>query len=341
MHSSLRLRGRSRAALAAGVLAVSLMAAACGSGGDAEGVSWAPQDIALPQDAPLKPVLVNSQLGAGDARVVFGFFDPNGALAEDVTSATVRLYTLDGDEGSLQSEHELRPVTLAQDSFIHEHADGSDHEHQAVVTVFTARVDLPASETDASTPAPVDAIAGGWWGAELSGETADGDFEGLRLRFFVRDDTSEPAIGEPVPATEQAVVGDGIDIADLDTTQPPNPELHETTVAEALEGDKPLVVAFATPAYCVTRFCGPVVEQVVLPLWENYGDRVDVIHIEPYDIPQARDGRLIAVDAMTEWGLQTEPWVFVVDADGSVAAKFEGIMDYDEVAAAVDAVLAE
>jgi len=341
MHSSLRLRARSRAAFVVGILATSLVAVACGSGGEADSVSWAPQDIVLPQDAPLKPVLVNSQLGAGDARVAFGFFDPNGALAEDVTSATVRLYALDGDEGVLQSEHELRPVTLAQDSFIHEHADGTDHEHQAVVTVFTARVDLPASGADDSTPAPADAIAGGWWGAELSGQTADGDFDGLRIRFFVRDKASEPAIGEPIPATEQAVLGDGIDIADLDTTQPPTPELHETTVAEALESDRPLVIAFATPAYCVTRFCGPVVEQVVLPIWENYGDRVGVIHIEPYDIPQAREGRLIAVNAMAEWGLQTEPWVFVVDADGNVAAKFEGIMDYDEVAAAIDAVLAE
>ena len=341
MHSSLRLRARSRAVLAVGLLATSLVAVACGGGGDSEDVSWAPQDIALPQDAPLKPVLVNSQLGAGDARVVFGFFDPNGALAEDVTNTTVRLYTLDGDEGTLQSEHALRPVTLAQDSFVHEHTDGTDHEHQAVVTVFTAGVDLPASAPEDSTAAPADAIAGGWWGAELSGETADGDFDDLRLRFFVRDDTSEPAIGEPIPATQQMVLSDGIDIADLDTSQPPNPELHETTVAEALDGDKPLVVAFATPAYCVTRFCGPVLEQVVLPVSENYGDRVDVIHIEPYDIPQARDGRLIAVDAMTEWGLQTEPWVFVVDADGNVAAKFEGIMDYDEVAASIDDVLAE
>lgn len=341
MQSLLVWRARSRAAIVVGAVATALVAVACGSGGEAEGPSWAPQDIALPQDAPLKPVLVNSQLGAGDARVVFGFFDPNGALAEDVTSATVTLYKLEGDTGSLHSEHELRSVTLAQDAFIHEHLDGTQHEHQAAVTVFAARVDLPASETESATPAPTDRVAGGWWGAELSGETSDGDFDGLRLRFFVRDDASEPAIGETVPPTRQRVLGDGIDIADLDTTNPPNPELHEKTVAEALEEGRPLVIAFATPAYCVTRFCGPVVEQVVLPIWDTYGDRVEVIHIEPYDIPQAREGRLIAVDAMSEWGLQTEPWVFVVDADGSVAAKFEGIMDYDEVSGAVEAVLTQ
>jgi hypothetical protein len=137
------------------------------------------------------------------------------------------------------------------------------------------------------------------------------------------------------------VLDDDLDIAVLDTTNPPNPELHDVTVAEALQGDRPLVVAFATPAFCLTRFCGPVVERVVVPIWENYGDRVEVIHIEPYDIPTARDGRLEPIPAMAEWGLETEPWVFVVDADGNVAAKFEGIMDYDEVAEAIDRVLAE
>jgi len=38
-------------------------------------------------------------------------------------------------------------------------------------------------------------------------------------------------------------------------------------------------------------------------------------------------------------GLQSEPWVFVVDAQGNIAAKFDGIVSYEELEAALQAVL--
>jgi hypothetical protein len=43
---------------------------------------------------------------------------------------------------------------------------------------------------------------------------------------------------------------------------------------------------------------------------------------------------------MSEWGLTSEPWVFVVDSAGNVSAKFEIFLSEDELRAALDAVLA-
>ena len=43
---------------------------------------------------------------------------------------------------------------------------------------------------------------------------------------------------------------------------------------------------------------------------------------------------------MEQWGLTSEPYLFVLDGAGKVAAKFEGITQKDEVAAALDKVLA-
>ena len=147
--------------------------------------------------------------------------------------------------------------------------------------------------------------------------------------------TTEPMLGEPAPASTQLVLRDVADVTEIDTSSPPMPELHDVTVAEALEGGRPLVVAFATPAFCLTRFCGPVIDEVVRPLYERYGDRAQFIHIEPYDVAEARTGRLLIVPAMEEWRLSTEPWVFVIDASGRVAAKFEGITSAEEVAASL------
>ena len=153
-----------------------------------------------------------------------------------------------------------------------------------------------------------------------------------------------------MPRSEQVTLRDVDDIAEIDSTNPPNPQFHELTVAEVLDTGWPVLVAFVTPAFCQTRFCGPVMEEVVIPTSEAYGDRIEIIHIEPFDLQAARDGSfLTSVDGgsiylpapiVSEWGLLTEPFIFVIDPDGTVAAKFEGIMEAEEVAAALDLVLA-
>jgi hypothetical protein len=48
----------------------------------------------------------------------------------------------------------------------------------------------------------------------------------------------------------------------------------------------------------------------------------------------------IPVQSVTDWGLPTEPYTFVVDGSGKLSAKFEGIVSADELTAAFDAVLA-
>ena len=38
---------------------------------------------------------------------------------------------------------------------------------------------------------------------------------------------------------------------------------------------------------------------------------------------------------MTEWNLRTEPWTFLVDADGVVRARFEGLATRREIEVAL------
>jgi hypothetical protein len=81
-------------------------------------------------------------------------------------------------------------------------------------------------------------------------------------------------------------------------------------------------------------------ETVILPVHEIYGDRVDVLHIEPFDLARLRAGEGLESTAVTaEWKLLSEPALFVLDAEGIVSAKFEGIMDLEEVSRAIEEVL--
>ena len=43
-------------------------------------------------------------------------------------------------------------------------------------------------------------------------------------------------------------------------------------------------------------------------------------------------------DVAHEWNLEIEPWVFVVDASGRVAARFEGLVGAAELEPAIAAV---
>lgn len=331
---------RLRLFAATALVSLALLAIACGGGGgdvaQGEGVgatqgategggdqdSWSPRDIAVDPSAPVVAVNFGSPPGVGVNRMVFAFFDPSNALLSDLT-ADVRIFAVEDDAGTFVSEHRLRRVEM-QPSTKHEHEDGALHDHPAApVAVFVATPQFSHA---------------GDWGAELSVERG-GEVTVSRIRFVVLERTAEPMIGERIPASVQRVLRDVQDIAEIDSSLPPNPRLHDVTVAEALAEGRPLVIVFATPAFCQTRFCGPVVDEVVRPLEERHGEAATFIHIEPFDLAKARGGELAVLPVMAEWALTTEPWVFVVDRDGKLAAKFEGITSVAEVEGALLAVL--
>lgn len=320
-------------------LSAVMLLSACGGGGSGDSEedaarqndsAWSPEAVTASQ-AQIKAQQVGSQVGLGPARLAFGILqpdprDPRSVMLVHDAVAHVKLFQLNGDAATPAGEYDLTPVMLRENSN-HVHADGSDHLHNdPLATVYVANTDIGATE---------------WWGAELDVRVGDKQYDGIKVRFFVTDQTTEPGIGETVPPSTQPTVRDVADLAMIDSSVPPRPELHELTVAEAVANGKPSLIAFATPAFCQTRYCGPVVDAVVMPLKERYGDRVNFVHIEPYRLDEAREGRLVPIPEMQEWGLPSEPWIFVLDADGKVAAKYEGIMSEDEVRPVLDRVLAE
>ena len=75
-------------------------------------------------------------------------------------------------------------------------------------------------------------------------------------------------------------------------------------------------------------------------LIDRYAD-VNWIHVEVYDnLNASTTDDLEVTQAVIEWGLPNEPWVFVVDRDGIVTERFEGVLDGAELEAALDRVIA-
>ncbi|MCI0864777.1 MAG: thioredoxin family protein, partial [Chloroflexi bacterium] len=115
----------------------------------------------------------------------------------------------------------------------------------------------------------------------------------------------------------------------------PDLDLYEFSIHEALEQDKPLVIVFATPAFCVSATCGPQVGELT-KVKESVGDRAIYIHVEVFENPHLVEGQRPTgglVPAVDEWGLPTEPWTFVIDRKGLVHAKFEQFTTAGEIEA--------
>ena len=187
--------------------------------------------------------------------------------------------------------------------------------------------------------------AAGDWGLETVTTEADGSHRTGRMVFTVLAHGTTPAIGAqaPVSPTPTATTADGIAHISSDTS--PDPDFYLTSEPDALTAHKPFVLVFATPAFCRSATCGPTLN-MVKSVAADYKDKLTFIHVEPYELTYTNgslqpvlteDNLPIPDDATNIWGLQTEPYIFVVDANGKVTAKFEGIASVEELKAAFDA----
>ena len=148
---------------------------------------------------------------------------------------------------------------------------------------------------------------------------------------------STPAVGTPAPPSVTPTLKSvGGNAAKITTADPPDTSLLQYSVADTLKAKKPFVVVFATPKFCTSRLCGPTV-QIVQDVQKRMKDTpMRFIHLEIY---QGNDPNNAPDSWVTEWGLPTEPWVFVVGADGNVKAKFEGALSIAELEKAARAAL--
>ena len=154
--------------------------------------------------------------------------------------------------------------------------------------------------------------------------------------FNVAAESFSIGIGDAAPPSDSKTIADG-GFAEITTDTDPDERLYQLTVADAVQSGSPSVIIFATPAFCVSATCGPSLD-VAKGLIDDYGG-VNWVHVEVFDNLDATSrADLRVVQAAEEWRLATEPWVFVVDATGTVTARFEGAVGESELRRALDAV---
>jgi hypothetical protein len=177
----------------------------------------------------------------------------------------------------------------------------------------------------------------GYWQVTARGRLGDGSAFTADAAFTVLAKPAILTVGDRAPLTDNPVIGDpGVATGAIDSRaaggQPiPDPELHRTSIADAIRAEHPALVVFSTPVYCTSRFCGPVTD-LVADLAAKYADRADFIHVEIYQDFAAGKVNQAALDwlAPTNGDLR-EPWTFLIGADGRIAGSWDTVVTRKEV----------
>lgn len=155
---------------------------------------------------------------------------------------------------------------------------------------------------------------------------------GIR-EVLVRKRAASPTVGSPAyPSATPTLASAHGRIAEITTRVPPDRALLRYSIAGSLRAHVPFVVTFATPRYCSSRTCGPVVDVVDQIRRRFANTAIRFIHVEIYQDNDPRKGENRWV---REWKLPSEPWTFLVGRDGRIKGKFEGSVSSRELESAV------
>jgi hypothetical protein len=284
-------------------LAACFIAAGCGGSSSAQEEPNAPTLEELWR-APGEDVAIvpgTADFGPGDVRFTFLVIDGQGRV---VTRPTAKLWLARG----------LKSTPFARTTAASESIGVGTSEPGEPTEVFVAHLQLKKPGT--------------YW---LLAEPVGGRKIQAVGNVVVKSETAAPDVGASAIASNTPTLDDAT-LDELSTSTTPDPELYKISIADALAAKKPFVVVFATPKYCTSRTCGPVVDVVSAVRRKHADDGIPFIHVEIY---QNNDPAKGENQWVKEWKLPSEPWVFLVGADGTIKSRFEGTLSVDELDEAV------
>jgi hypothetical protein len=285
-----------------------LLAAGCGGGGKKAGAAPAKGTLASYLARPGPEVALvqgTSDYAVGDVRMTFLVIDSRAKAVERPT-ATVWVGRSQNSQPLVTTKAVLEPIGIPGKS---EAAAGG------LTKIYVARFPIaqPGKYTVVAQP------------------------DGARIQAFnviqVAKHPQAPAVGDQaIPSRTPTIASAHGDLAELTTAQPPDVSLLRYSVADSVKAHVPFVLIFATPKFCTSRTCGPVVDVAQAVQRQVAGGGIRFIHVEIYQDNNPAQGYNRWVK---EWRLPTEPWVFLVDRKGTIVQRFEGSVSEAELLAAV------
>jgi hypothetical protein len=296
-HRTLSRRAMLRAAGLGGLGAV---AAACTSGPP-------------PKPAPSPSTIRFFRQGAEQLSLLTGL----GDNAEDAIQTGKSTYIMDLSSGATSllqggtpdvyfakslSSKAIGPFPMQWTLFTGYDKTGDTSPRSPIPGIYWGDIDVPT--------------AGNWMAAAVA---KDGSKTGVGIAAAIVSDTVVAPVGSKATSVSTPVATTPAGIAKI-CTRVPVDHMHYISLDEALTNGKPTVVSFATPKFCTSQLCGPVVDEQIL-VFEKIGkDKANFIHVEEFPTQDVS----VQSPPFVAWKLHTEPWVFVIDSGGVIRARFLG-----------------
>jgi len=265
----------------------------------------------------LMPVLGTEDYGVGPVRVSFLLLGPQGA---PVYREDIRVWVNKARGAQPIGGHSLAvvPAVLEQIG-----VPGAKQDLGDITRLYVAHFRAPSA-------GPFSLVA----------QSTSGKRVVATWTITVRKHPRAPADGsQAIAADTPTIASTHGNLRELTTRTPPDKSLLRYSVAGSLHAHKPFVVVFATPKFCTSRTCGPVVDVVDAVRKEVGPGKTGIryIHVEVY---KDNNPGLGYNQWFKQWHLPTEPWTFLVGKDGKIKARFEGSVSVAELAASVRKYLA-
>jgi protein SCO1/2 len=155
------------------------------------------------------------------------------------------------------------------------------------------------------------------------------------------DQGATTPLGAAAPDIHTPTLADVGDDARAITTQPqPDLRLSQASTSDARAAGRPYVIVIDSARFRVSQLCGKAIVMVRY-LVDRWQDSVDFIHLEPFVYTIITEEPVLSGDISNPplnqwaqayglgpapWTAMTVPWAFVVDGQGVVRAKYEGII---------------
>ncbi len=281
-----------------------------GSPGPSQGpISSAPVPTASSASgsARLTPVVVSTSIWAGGSSpVMVNLFRDGSPVSDAAARASFQLVGADGTPvGSAVDAVAVRPPGVGE-------------------VWFVGTLDIP-------TP--------GLWSLAVTTDAAGSSATGT-VGIVAQDPGATPRLGGPAPDVRTPTLDDvGGDARAVTTDPAPDLRLSRTSTVDARAAGKPYVLIMDSYRFKVSPVCGKalLMARYLADRWPG----VAFIHLEPFRYSVVTDTAVLdgvlsdppVSPVAAAWGLgtgpwtgTTVPWAFVVDGNGIVVAKYQGIV---------------
>jgi hypothetical protein len=211
----------------------------------------------------------------------------------------------------------------------------------------------PPGVADVSFVATLDIPTPGWWRLDIT-VTGTLGTSATTATVAVLDPGGTTPLGGAAPAVRTPTLDDvGGDVRELSTDPLPDLRMYRTSTVDVLAAHQPFVLVVDSTRFRTSPACGKALAMVryFVDRWPS----IPMIHLEPFEFSILSDTPYLQgslsdptlVPAAAAWGIGADPWpstsmpwIFVVDGNGRLRAKYQNVIGTADVDVILSMVMA-